>query len=431
MTKSAKQPPKVPQPAPSSFRPLHLIVPVVLALVIALLFLALRQDKPKTQSKQAEKSPEQAQEPSWPTVSPPPAVSFAKKVPVTPGVDGKPDEPWVDPTTLSPEERERRWRERMQQVIANFEKYWRYPMASRPMSENSELLLPHHVEPTVRPLSRDAKETSKTFIRTSQDRMFMTAGETAAVMIEAFQDGNHAQASVSRAWLSKMEGEPTTMGPPIAPIHFHDDGVAPDQVANDGIQTALVDPPQSQLATFAGNLAVAAEVTVGSENGNAYFTLTYTGNPPARFTGTMRDVVEDGSLVFYAGVEVYRPGRYNITARVEDAGGKAFALIEFKESLDQSSKEARLLVFGKLIHDEGALAPFSIRDVEGMRFIEDAHPDREMMAMWAGPFQSQRYPMTSFSDKDYDTPEKNRQLGNLKQDLAAGLNGNQSATPQK
>jgi hypothetical protein len=159
---------------------------------------------------------------------------------------------------------------------------------------------------------------------------------------------------------------------------------------------------------------------VGGEEGEASFDLLYTPVPPAVFTGAFREALEDGSLAFHAGLEVQRAGRYVVTARVEDAAGRAFALLRESAVLAEGKTEVRLQLFGKVVLDEGATGPFRLRDVEGLRFDEGGHPDRETMAPLDGVVLTTRaYGARDFSAAAWESADKTRRVAALQREVRA------------
>jgi hypothetical protein len=193
-------------------------------------------------------------------------------------------------------------------------------------------------------------------------------------------------------------------------VVFHDDGTSPDVAGDDGVLTAAVSPPDAALGAFTGDIRLSVTLHVGSEQGVVSFPFVYTGQPPARFTGAVREAVEDGSLAIYLGVQVSRPGRYVAVGRLYDSRGQPVAMLHFNDVVTVQVGELRLLAFGKLLLDEGASSPFTLQDVQGWRMTEQGSPDREMMEMWAGPYQTASYSAAAFSEQEWDSPTKQRRL---------------------
>jgi hypothetical protein len=137
---------------------------------------------------------------------------------------------------------------------------------------------------------------------------------------------------------------------------------------------------------------------------------------PARFTGTFRDVIENGSLVVYAGVQVAKAGFYLIDCNLYGRGGELVAWTRYKGDLAAGQTEARLLFFGKLLRDVGVPPPYTIGQLRGARRLENVEPDTEEI-----PFENFSYTTkTSFtldqlSDAVYDSPHKQEMIRLMRQ----------------
>jgi hypothetical protein len=139
--------------------------------------------------------------------------------------------------------------------------------------------------------------------------------------------------------------------------------------------------------------------------------------------GGAREALQAGSLNFYLKANVSQPGRYVMSARVDDANGKSFALLGFSDEVAAGTQEIRLVLFGKLIRDGAPVFPLTLRDVEGFLLIPDRFPDRAMMPRLAGRVHvSGSDPLTSFSDAEWTSEERERYLAELTRDVnqAAG-----------
>jgi hypothetical protein len=300
-----------------------------------------------------------------------------------------------------------------QQALDAYKRWSRYPPMSRPIAEQLDQLRPHALLPTVRPL--DPNRPDKAMLRQEQDRLYLVPGETAIVTLAASVAGTSATVVVDKAELARLEGTPTLLSAPIARVMFMDDGVAADAVANDGILSAAVLPPIARLVGVAGDLRLTVSVRVNGEQGEASFPFVYTGEPPARFTGTAREAVEDGSLALYVGVEIRRAGRYVVVGRLYDAADRPVAFLQQNDMVETAAREVRLLAFGKVLRDAGAGSPFTLRDIQGWRMFEGDYPDRELLEMWTGPYKTASYPAEIFSDREWDSPSKRNRLAGLQQ----------------
>jgi hypothetical protein len=278
----------------------------------------------------------------------------------------------------------------------------RYPMESRPLAMKTDLMLPHHVEPTLRGLS----EKGQVGIQQTQDRLYISPGEPATVAVKAMlSDGSPATIDFDRSDLvRRVSGQPDRV---VGHVTFSDDGSPPDELAGDGVWTGLVATPTDGVPA---ELALLVGVRAGSEAGTLNYSFVQTASPPAVFTQTGRDALEQGSIALYVGVQVAVPGTYEVVGRLYDSVGAPIAYMRFLDVLGAGSQQVRLLAFGAVILDQGAVPPFVLRDVEGSRMVLGQYPDREIMTPWAGPYTTAPYPLAALDGAAYDGQDKQQRI---------------------
>ena len=298
-----------------------------------------------------------------------------------------------------------------------------YPGESRPLAHKTDLLLPNHVEPMQRPLKYhdvDAGEQAgKVSIQQNQDRIFLKPGDTAVAKLQAFVDGKAVGIDSIEASFHRVEERRETAQ--LASATFLDDGVAPDEAAGDLTYTARVTLTAEALAGYTGPVALVARTRVQGEEGKIDFRFIASAPPPARFTGAIREVIEQGSLVFYVGVDVTTAGKYIGQARLYDANERPIAFLAYNVDLPKGPAEVRLLAYGKLLRDEGAAMPLVLRDIEGWRVLIGVYPDREVMAILDPRFRTKTYPLETFTDKPYDGPDKQKMLKSIDDATQSGM----------
>ena len=126
----------------------------------------------------------------------------------------------------------------------------------------------------------------------------------------------------------------------------------------------------------------------------ASFPFLYTPKTaiPARFTGTFREAILNGSLVVYAGIEVKKQGWYLIDANLWAADDAPVAWTRYKGNLGPDDKEVALEFFGKVLVDAKARAPYQVRQLRGARHLERQDPDVESMPFFEGTYTTRAYP---------------------------------------
>lgn len=351
----------------------------------------------------------------------------------------RPNLPWTGPRGPQPSEEEppggdpktamERRLERVERALSSYLETTKYPFDARPIREQPDQIKPHHVSPTQLPLARDDKKLTDAKVTLYQDRYFVVGDEQVVFSIACENSDGPAPCEVLSAAARIPPPEPGA-GSREARLRFADDGQNGDRAAGDGAVAATFAPAAQGFEGYHGRVHVDVDLRVESESGRTTFEIEYTPSTPATFTGEVREQIEDGSLAFYVGMDVKKAGRYVLRARVSTAGGEPFAYLSFNDDLGEGRKEARLLLFGKLILDEKAKAPFELRDVEGFRLIPDAHPDRELMPLIEGvAHTSKAYADRDFSDKEWQSEEKDRYVRELQKDVEESKKRLESGAP--
>lgn len=252
-------------------------------------------------------------------------------------------------------------------------------------------------------------------LKESQDRSYVADGDDAVVTIQVLADGKPApEVKAVGAHLVKLEGSPALPSSAVEAVELKDDGVAPDEQAGDATLTGVVSFKAAILGGFVGATQLNSTLELGDTRFDSVLGFTYTGPPPARFTGKVTAAIEKGSLVFHMGFEVTNEGDYVVRGRLYDGAGSAVALMDASGSYRRTDHEVRLVAFGLLLRDEGAESPFELRDVEAWRTVS-GFPDRQKVLTWVGPYETRKYDLGDFSDEEWTTPDKERQVALMRQ----------------
>jgi hypothetical protein len=325
----------------------------------------------------------------------------------------------------SGEERRALWEKRLDRAQHTLDSYLaatRYPPESRPISEHPDLVDPHHVEPVTLPLARQDGKLTDAKVVLRQDRFFLVGDVRGTLSVTCETSEGPAQCGVARAVAGVPPSADGAGVRPEAPVPF--------EAGEAGAMVASFQPSSQGFSGYHGTIRISLALHVDGETGGASFDVQYTPSAPAAFTGKIREALLRGSLDLYAELEVERPGRYVITARVDDAAGKSFAYVTFNEEIGAGKQEARLRIFGKLVRDLGAPSPFRLRDVEGFLLKEDTFPDRELMAAMEGTVHTtKRYLERDFSDSEWESEEKDRHVKEFAKDILEAQQNAEVAEP--
>ncbi|MBQ0928970.1 choice-of-anchor X domain-containing protein [Ideonella alba] len=309
--------------------------------------------------------------------------------------------------------------QRAERALASYRSATRYPHEARPIAEHPDQVRPFALITADYPLrQRGSAPVAGVRLQTTQERVFVSGQETVAVSIAAVDEqGRRLPLLITRSVLIDAPDPRAASGRPPVALPFSDDGQGADLQAGDGVWSARVAPAAQGFADYAGTLRLLLELNQDGRRGEFAFELVYAPQVPAQWAG-VREAVQDGSLVFLLGLQVAQPGRYVISARLDDAQGQPFALLQFNDELGSGAQQARLVAFGKLLRDGRPAFPLRLRDVEGFLLYPDRHPDRAMLPRLAGTVHTSRvYPLTRFSEAEWQSEERQRYLDELQRDV--------------
>ena len=298
-----------------------------------------------------------------------------------------------------------------------------YPAGSRPMTENADQNTPNAQVTEVNPMRLDGGGSdAQVLVQTSQSRVYLAANEAVAFSLRVVDAGGRMLPLVVTRALARGMTYGAARPAPQVSVPFADDGGGADPVPNDGAFAGVLAPAQTGLAGFNGTIRTEVRYAVGGRNGTVIFDVIHTPELPAVWSGPVREAVENGSLNFYLKAEVRMPGRYIVSGRVDDARGKAVALLTFNDILGPGPNEIRLTMFGKLVRDQmgsdNAAMPLTLRDVDGYLLKENTDPDRALMPRLEGKVHtSKAYAPNGFSDAEWQSEERSRYLTEFAKDV--------------
>lgn len=308
------------------------------------------------------------------------------------------------------------------QTLESYRQSTRYPPDTRPMDEQRDQTYPNQPVAEDGPLAtEDGKVDPVVHIKTSQSRVFVASGEQVQYTVAAVDDkGKPLPLTITRAIARGITAQGSSLGTPQAMPLFNDNGTDGDAAANDGTYTATLSPATTAFAQFNGTIRLEVALKVGEHDGIHRFDIIYTPELPAVWSGPVREVLARGSLSLYLPANVKVAGRYIVTGRLDDAAGKPFALLTFNEELGTGPQAIRLEAFGKLILDRKPALPLRLRDVDGYLLKENGFPDRALMPRLMGlVFTTKVYPLSSFSDAEWTSEERDRYLAEYGNDVTA------------
>jgi hypothetical protein len=312
--------------------------------------------------------------------------------------------------------------ERAREALQGYRAAAQYPHESRPIEEHPDQVRPFAPIEEDHPLRMPGGTAPQNVrLKTTQERVFASGMESSRITI-TLQDlqGRTLPLRVTRAVMREVTPPGRTSSTPDFVMPANDAGVQGDAVAGDGVITAVMQPAAQGFATFAGTVRLELGLEHGGQPGFIYFDLVYSPDTAAVWLPGVREAQSAASLDFFVKAQVRLPGRYVVSARIDDAQGQPLAIALFNAEVPAGTVEFRLPVFGKLIRDKQPAFPLVLRDVEAFLLRENAFPDRVMLPRRAGTQHTSRsYPISAFSDAEWASEERTRYLTELGQDVDA------------
>lgn len=309
--------------------------------------------------------------------------------------------------------------ERAQHVYETYRNATRYPPTARPIAEHPDQVTPFAPaqEDTV---MRDpaGKPVAGFRIRSTQDRVFVTGAESVRLTIEAVDaNGGPVPLLVRHSAAQSLADTKMLVTVVRVPVPFVDDGSGVDVAAGDGRYSAQFTPASQGFGAQPGTIRVVMELQVDGKPGAAAFDVVYDPDVPGTWSG-VREALEDGDLHFYLKAQVSQPGRYVASARLQDANGVPFAVLQYNDEVAAGAVEFRLSVPGLLVHDHRPAFPLRLVDVEAFLLKPDTFPDRAMMPRLAGVVHTTAvYQIDNFAAQEWRSEQRDRYLAEYIKDL--------------
>lgn len=315
------------------------------------------------------------------------------------------------------------WQGRLARAQATLDGYRtsaQYPHESRPIEEHPDQRRPFDPIEEERSLRMPGgTATQGVKLLTTQERVFASGGESSRVTL-ALQDlqGRPLPLRVARAVIREVTPPGATASTAEFAPDANDAGRAGDARAGDGVISVLVHPAAQGFGGFAGTVRLELQLEHAGQPGFIFFDLVYSPETAAVWLPGVREAASPSGIDFFVKAQVRLPGRYVVSARIDDATGEPLALAQFNGEVGMGEQEFRLPVFGKLLHDTAPAMPLKLRDIEAFLLKPDAFPDRVMLPRRAGVQHTSRvHAIGSFSDAEWQGEEKTRYLTELGKDV--------------
>jgi hypothetical protein len=346
--------------------------------------------------------------------------------------------------------------------------YARYPHESRPLSKKmTDLTQPWKIDPVRLPIITNPDYSTENSFKAYKEKMLKegkTPEQIEAELKDALSRTPGYEFSANRHTLTQgdelivtlaatdtsdeklsititeaiIKGDAVFDSPSLGSVHFNDEGTDQDKQAGDKTYTMSWKLPSADRKYW-GNMDLVVKARVPGINDEVTLHHHFFASPiaPATFTNQFNERLEDGSLVIDHVVDVKMECRFQFQANLfsvtEDAPTHWATL---NKVLSPGRHTISYLFFGKIFRDGGFEGKFRMQNIratcENLPFpaswlgdpskvdqILNVEPKKEPLLLYV-PFSAlsyttqQSYSLTSFSDKEWESEEKNRHLEELK-----------------
>ena len=210
------------------------------------------------------------------------------------------------------------------------------------------------------------------------------------------------------------------------PIGYGDDGNNGDVKKGDNLYTFLVRPSAKDW----GPLYLETEFTVDGHPHVQRADWFSTPRVVGRFRTGTRDALRGGHLAVTVPVQILKEGYYKFDANLQQKEGdkEYVASASFEGRLQVGAQTVDLVFWGKIIKDRNLSGPYVVRNIRGRRDNSPVTPDMLKRSLESGQplgevhhteplyeymapgadHDTAMYQASDFSDKEWDSPEKQR-----------------------
>jgi len=316
------------------------------------------------------------------------------------------------------------WEGRLERARATLDGYRaasQYPHESRPIAEHPDQQRPFDPIAEERSLRMPGgTATQGVKLLTTQERVFASGAESSLVTL-ALQDlqGRPLPLRVARAVIREVTPPGATASTAEFTPDLNDAGRAGDARAGDGVLSVRMHPAAQGFGGFAGTVRLELQLEFRGQPGFLYFDLVYSPEVAAVWLPGVQEEASPAGIDFIVKAQVRLPGRYVVSARIDDAQGEPVALALFNGEVGAGEQGFRLPVFGKLLRDTAPAMPLRVRDIEAFLLKPDTFPDRVMLPRRAGVQHTSRvHDIAGFSAEEWTSEEKTRYLTELGKDVS-------------
>jgi hypothetical protein len=318
----------------------------------------------------------------------------------------------------------------------------RFPPDSQPLRSGMvDVLEPNRRHETPLPLAlatgrRDPPKPGDLSFVFTADAYSVVGDDSLVATLEVFreQEGtDRERVAVDVLGLSLSLADGTPVNPAPAALIMKDDGRGSDATSGDKIYSVAVTPSAvPALASYRGLVRLELEFVPHDGDGRparASLDFRVSDAVPASVAGVPRERLTAEGLELGLDLRVVEPGHYFVQGLLFDADDEPIGFAVARPRLAAGRSIVPLLFWGLLFHEAAAEGRFVLRTVTGHRLPQANEKDRADMPIWDGPYRTQAYPLSAFSEAEYESPGKDLKIEALSALAARNPERVQALTP--
>lgn len=261
----------------------------------------------------------------------------------------------------------------------------------------------------------DDRAGQETAVRFSSDRHHVEYGQPLISTIEVMPVARRAE-RLPIAFRSAIV-EAAGAGRTGVGLVYRDDGKEGDAVAGDRVYTNRFVPSDERALARARTVRLQVDLEAGGVERLVNLDFTYTPRPLLALASATGEV-RDGSLAVVLDVDVLEAGAYQFDADVLASDGvtKIGWITERWRELPTGRARVELVLFGKVIRDQGLPGPFVITNLHAERRADD----KDVAMWWSDPrsFRTRAIALDELSPDPWDSEERSLALASMRQAIA-------------
>ena len=295
----------------------------------------------------------------------------------------------------------------------------RFPPSSQPLRKDmKDVLEPNRRWETPLPLAlatgaggKDSPKTGDLSFELTGNAFTVIGQSSLVATLEVFR-GDHQRIAVdvTAATLTAVDTGKTV----ATNVSLSDDG---DHLYRASITPSAIDGLQSYRGLV--KLDVGFVASEGDRQpAQASLDFKVSSAAPAVFSGVAGEKIGPDGLEIDVAVQVTEPGQYFVQGCIFDAKDTPIGFAVARPQLGAGRSSVPLVFFGLLFHDANASGPYVFKTLTGNRMPAAGERDHADMDPWGGSYRTQAYAVSDFSDKEWESPQKDAKIQALG-DLAA------------